>query len=60
MAQSGHTVPVWPDKNRQLSIKSGPKMISLEKWMILTPLKNSLDVGKMIFATGLEKLPKVQ
>ena len=35
-------------------------MISLEKWMILTPLKNSLDVGKMIFATGLEKLPKVQ
>ena len=24
--------PVWPENNRQTSIKSYPKMISLEKW----------------------------
>ena len=44
--------------------KSCPKMISLEKWMLLTPLRklpNSVgDLGKIIVATGFEKLPKVQ
>ena len=39
-------------------------MISLEKWMILTPLQilpnNVGDLGKAIVATGFEKLPKVQ
>ena len=44
--------------------KSCPKIISLEKLKILTPLqklpKNMLDLGKLIVATGLEKLPKVQ
>ena len=39
-------------------------MISLEKFKILTPLqklpKNVGDLGKLIVATGLEKLPKVQ
>ena len=39
-------------------------MISLEKLKILTPLqelpKNVEDLGKLIDATGLEKLPKVQ
>ena len=39
-------------------------MVSLEKWMILTPLqklpKNVGDFGKLIVATGFEKLPKVQ
>ena len=39
-------------------------MISLEKWKILTPLqklpKNVDNLGKIIFATGLKKLPKVQ
>ena len=44
--------------------KSRPKMISLEKLKILTPLqkllKNVGDLGKLIVATGLEKLPKVQ
>ena len=39
-------------------------MISLEKWNIFTPLqklsKNVGDLGKLIVATGLEKLPKVQ
>ena len=39
-------------------------MISLEKWMILTPLqkltKNVEDLGKLIVAKCFEKLPKVQ
>ena len=39
-------------------------MISIEKWMILTPLqklpKNVRDVGKLIVATDFEWLPKVQ
>ena len=39
-------------------------MISQEKWMILTPLqklpKNVEDLGKLIVAKGLKKLPKVQ
>ena len=39
-------------------------MISLEKWKILTPLqklpKNVVEFGKLIVATGFEKLPKVQ
>ena len=39
-------------------------MISLEKWMILTPLqnlpKNVGDLGKLIVAKGFKKLPKVQ
>ena len=44
--------------------KSCPKMISLEKLKILTPLqklpKNGGDWGKLIVAKGLKKLPKVQ
>ena len=39
-------------------------MISLEKLKILTPLqklpKNVVDLGKIIVATGFEKLPKAQ
>ena len=39
-------------------------MISLEKWKILTPLqkmpKNVGDLGKLIAAKCLEKVPKVQ
>ena len=39
-------------------------MISLEKIRILTPLrklpKNVRDLGKLIVAKGLKKLPKVQ
>ena len=39
-------------------------MSSLEKIKILTPLqkllKNVGDLGKLIVATGFEKLPKVQ
>ena len=41
-----------------------PKMISLVKLKILTPLqklpKNVGDLGKLIVAKGYEKLPKVQ
>ena len=44
--------------------QSCPKMISLAKWKILTPLqklpKNEWDFGKLIVATGFEKLPKDQ
>ena len=44
--------------------KSCPKIISLEKWKILTPLpklpKNVWDLGKLIAAKGFKKLPKVQ
>ena len=45
--------------------KSYPKIISLEKLKILTPLqkkipKNVGDLGKLIVAKGFEKLPKVQ
>ena len=39
-------------------------MISLEKWLILSPLqklhKNVGDKGKIIVAKGFQKLPKVQ
>ena len=39
-------------------------MVSLEKWMILTPLqkltKNGEDWGKLIVAKCFKKLPKVQ
>ena len=39
-------------------------MIPLEKWKILTSLqilpKSVGDLGKLIVATGFEKLPKVQ
>ena len=41
-----------------------PKMISLEKLNILTPLqklpKNVGDLGKLIIDKGFEKFPKVQ
>ena len=44
--------------------KSCPKMISLEKLKILTPLqklpKNEGDLGKLIVAKCFKKLPKVQ
>ena len=44
--------------------KSCPKIISLEKFKILTPLqklpKNVGDLGKLIVATGFQMLPKVQ
>ena len=47
---------VWPDKNRQMSIKVA------QKWMILTPLqklpKNVGDLGKFIVAKGLKNCPK--
>ena len=39
-------------------------MISLEQWLILTPLQNLPrnvgDLGILIYAKGFKKLPKVQ
>ena len=44
--------------------KSCQKMISLEKWLILTPLqklpKNGGYLDNLIVAKGFKKLPKVQ
>ena len=44
--------------------KSCPKLISIEKFKILTPLqklpRNVRDLGKLIVAKGFKKLPKVQ
>ena len=44
------------------SCKSCPKMISLEKLKILTPLqklpKNVVNLNKIIVAKGFKKLPK--
>ena len=44
--------------------ESYPKIISLEKLKILTPIQKSRwnvgDLGKIIAAKGVEKLPKVQ
>ena len=44
--------------------KSCPKMLSLEKWSILTPLqklpKNVGDLSKLIVSKGFKKLPKIQ
>ena len=55
---------MWPEENRQMPIKSCAKMISLEKWKILTPLqnlpRNIWDLGKLIAAKVFKKLPKVQ
>jgi len=49
---------VWPEKNRQMSIKVA------QKWKILTPRqklpKNVGDLGKLIVAKGFKKLTKVQ
>ena len=45
-------------------LQNCPKIISLEKWKILTPIqkfpKNVDNLGKIIVATGSGKLPKVQ
>ena len=52
---------VWPVKSFQVSIKSCPNIILLEKWKFLQPFQKLLkNVGKIIIATGFEKLPKVQ
>ena len=54
---------VWPKKSPNVD-KSCQKMVSLEKWMILTPLqklpKNVGDLDKLIIAKGFKKLPEVQ
>ena len=55
---------VWPEKKSPNVYKSYPKMNSLEKWMILTPIQklanNVGDLGTIIVATSFEWLPKVQ
>ena len=54
---------VWPVKICQMPIKVAQNYFN-KKLKILTPLqklpKNVGGLGKLIVATGLEKLPKVQ
>ena len=56
------TRKVWPEKHLPNVNKSCPKMISLEKWTILTPLqkfpKNVGDLDKLIVAKGFKNCPK--
>ena len=58
-----HTNSVTSKKSQNV-YKSCPKMISPEKWKILTPLqkllKNVVDLGKLIVAKSFEKLPRVE
>ena len=63
-ATKGSTV-VWNQCDQKKSpnvYKSCPRMISLEKWYILTTLqklpKKVEDLGKLIGAKGFKKLPK--
>ena len=55
---------VWPEKNRQMSIKVAQKMISIDKLKILAPTqklpKTVGDLCKLIVAKGFKNLPKVQ
>ena len=50
------TQAVWPEKKSPNVYKSCPKMISLDKWLILTPFQklptNVGDLGKLIVAKG--------
>ena len=58
----GRAQAVWPEKNRQMSLKvaqiwfhSKNDRLPLQKLP-----KNVGDLGKLIFAKGFKKLPKVQ
>ena len=59
----GRSWAVWPEKNRQMS-KKLPKTILLVKWTNEQIYKYCLkcvgSFGKIIAATGFEKLAKVQ
>ena len=57
--------PLTCDQKKSPNVyKNCPKMISLEKLIIMTPLqklpKNVRDLGKLIAAKGFKKWPKVQ
>ena len=58
-----HSSSVWPEKNRQKSIKVAQKSFH-KKRLILESLqklpKNVGDLGKLIDAKGFKRLPKVQ
>ena len=61
----GQLYAIQCDQKRSPKVyKSCLKMISLEKWKILTSFqklpKNVGDLGKIIVAKGFKKLPKVQ
>ena len=53
---------VWPVKSHPKSMKSCPKMISLEKWKILTPLKNCHNMfviwAQYLLPPALKSYPK--
>ena len=55
---------VWPETNRQMSIRVAQKWVHLKNDRLFTPLqklpKNVGDFGKLIVAKGFKKWPKVQ
>ena len=50
---------VWPVKSRQMSITSGQKLISLEKWKILKSLTNWLNMWQFGENNCCHRLKKV-
>ena len=64
MAALGNCMELFGSKKSPNIYKSCPKLILLEKWMILTPIQklanNVGDLGKLIVAKGLKNLPKFQ
>ena len=58
------TTAVWPDKNRQMSIKVAQKWFHKKNEWLRHLYKNCLtirvDLGKIIAAKGFKNLPKVQ
>ena len=55
--------PVWPEKNRQKSIKVAQKcfylkMVDFDTFTKI--VKNARDLGKLIVAKDFKNLPKVQ
>ena len=63
MSNAGSMQAVWPEKNRQMSIKLAQndftrKMIDFDTLKKLP--KNVRNLGKWIVAKGFKKLPKVQ
>ena len=54
-------LPVWPEKNRQMSIEVAQKWFHKKKDRFWHPYKKlPNNVGKLIVTKGLKKLPKVQ
>ena len=51
--------PLWPEKKSPNVYKSCPKIISLEKWQILTPLQKCLRMWEIWEINCCQRLQKV-